>query len=74
MRHINIEDEEEKHKFVKEVAKAFNENKDLASYGDLEPGSYLALRWGLGNDCILVLKLDEYFQQENYSGLLNKGA
>ncbi len=53
--------------FVKEAAAYFEEHDDKATYGgDPTPGEYLALRWGLGRDCVLVVLLDEYFKPVIY--------
>lgn len=35
-----------------------DENADF-QYGNLTPGSLLALRWGLDRNCVLVVKLDD---------------
>lgn len=52
--------------FAEEAAADFTKNPEHASYGSLEQGSLLALRWGLGGDCVLVLKLDDDFERVNF--------
>lgn len=67
-----VEEELEKIEFAKKAALDFEMHPDHSTCGSLEPGSYLAIRWGLGNDCVLVLKLDENFESINYQNLVKK--
>lgn len=53
---------DEQREFVDKAAKAFSMDPKWRTYGDIEPGSYFAVRWGGGNDCVLLLRLDEYFE------------
>jgi hypothetical protein len=64
--------ENDKLDFVEGVKKKFDEQPWLAADGDLSPGSYFAMRWGMGDDCILVLKLDEDHRPEVYQQALDK--
>lgn len=68
----SVEEEESLLKVVKDAAENFEGNPKHASFGDLTPGSYLALRWGLGEDCILILKLDHYFENRNYQQAIKR--
>ena len=70
MRHVYINSELERHAFAKKAALAFEGDSRMSSYGEVTLGGYLALRWGLGNDCVLVLKLDDYFEPELYTHLI----
>lgn len=58
--------------FAKKAAKHFAENPKHSSYtdGDITSGCLLALRWGLGDDCVLVLQLDESHVPTNYQNLV----
>ena len=48
--------------FVKEAAEQFAGRSKMATYGGSPtPGEYLAIRWGLAEDCILVIKVDTDF-------------
>lgn len=71
-RMTTFNEEKERMEFAKKAAKHFAEDLKYCSYGDLAPGSYLALRWGLGNDGVLVLKLDENYESVNYQGLVKQ--
>lgn len=66
-RSTNIEEELKVIEFVKKAAKNFAENPHHASYGEIGGDNYIALRWGLGYDCVLVLKQDEYWEPRNYT-------
>jgi hypothetical protein len=47
--------------FAKRAAEKFAAEPKTSSFSDADitRGEFLALRWGLGDDCVLVLKLDE---------------
>ena len=68
----SISDTEELLDFVKKAANHFSQNEQHSTFGDLIPGSYLAIRWGLGNDCVLVLKVDENSQIVVFQQAINK--
>lgn len=63
-----IRNERELVAFAEKAAAAFKANAKLASFGSDHPaqGEYLALRWGMDNDCVLVLKLDPDFEPVNF--------
>ena len=62
----SIEEQKRLLKFVEEAATDFNEHPDHTTYGSTEAGGLLAIRWGMGGDCVLVLKVDENFEPMNY--------
>lgn len=59
--------------FAYKAAKDFAANKNHATFGDIAPGNFLALRWGMGGDCVLVVKLD-WCEPTNYTGLVKELA
>lgn len=65
-----VSEEETLMVFAKKAAQDFKDHPDHASYGEIGEGNFLALRWGMGNDCVLVLKQDEYWQPVNFQGLV----
>lgn len=69
MRQVTKWEEQKKQEFLAEAARLFAENPHLKTYteGDIVPGCYFAVRWGLDNDCILLLKLDEYEEPTIYA-------
>lgn len=52
--------------FVREVATAFASDQKMNSYGELTPGSLLAIRWGLHGRAIKVVRLAEDFEPVVY--------
>lgn len=69
---MTITEREEQLTFIRRAKTFFETREQGYSYGDLTPGSYLALRWGLDNDCIKLLKLDESFQIELYEQAIDR--
>ena len=61
-----LENQEKLIGFVKQAVKRFGESPGLATFGDVRPGEYLALRWGMGEDCVLVIRLDKNFEPINF--------
>jgi hypothetical protein len=59
-------------KFAEDAAAAFKKDPNMATYGDVTAGSFLALRWGMGNDCVLVVKLDENDEPVNFQQLVRE--
>lgn len=58
--------------FARKAAAHFARNPKHHTYtdGEIEPGCLLAMRWGLGDDCVLVLRLDERHTPTNYMELV----
>jgi HD-like signal output (HDOD) protein len=52
--------------FAKKAAEHFAKNPKHYSFGEIERGEYLALRWGMGNDCVLVIRQHEDEQAVNF--------
>ncbi len=74
MRMTFLTNEEETIKFAKMAANDFEKNPQHMSFtlGEIEPGCLFALRYGLGDDCVLVFKLDESFEPVNFQNLVQK--
>ena len=73
MRQINVHDMDDERTFAEKAAKCFAANPKCYSFSDpreLTAGGYLALRWGMGEDCVVVVKLDEYHEPVNYVQLV----
>ena len=56
--------------FADEAAAHFAKEPRHFTYGTLEPGSLLGIRWGLGEDCVLVVKLDDYAEKVNFQNIV----
>src|SRR3989304_310501 len=65
-----LSNELEQIEFVKKASQDLTENLHHNSFGELTPGSLLAMRWGLMDNCILVLKLDVQFTPVNYEEVI----
>lgn len=76
MRHYDAEVDQKKLKFAKEAAEHFNKNPLDVTYTTAGPKNdeYLALRWGMGNDCVLVLKVDEFEEMILYPQFIDREA
>lgn len=70
MRMTTVSDTEDQLAFAKKAADYFATHPGKYSFGAIEPGEYLALRWGGGDDCVLVLKQDDFFQPVNYTRII----
>lgn len=60
--------------FAEAAAKWFTENPHGYSYadgGDIEPDSLLALRWGAGDDCVLVLSVSDHHTPTIYGQVID---
>jgi len=68
----SVQGERELLDFVESAVERFSKDSTLTTFGDLEPESYLAIRWGLMDDCVLVVKLDQYFQNRVYQRAILK--
>jgi len=74
MDHTYINEQEEIIEFVKRAAKRFSKDKKCATYtdGEIEPECYFGVRWGCGDDCVLVLKLDMCFTPTVYGNCIHE--
>lgn len=54
--------------FVRRAAERFTQDEALISYtdDDIEPGTMMAIKWGMDSDCVLVIHLDEISQPTVY--------
>ena len=76
MRLVNVEEEQAQIAFALHAAEAFGANPRMHSFtgGDIAPGVLLALRWGLHDRAVLVLKLDESHVPTIYGDLVPRAA
>lgn len=75
-RHTSVAEETARMEFAKKAAAHFAAHQKHTSYtdGNIEPGAMLALRWGCGNDCVLVLKLDEIERPVLFAQIIQEPA
>jgi len=64
MKDTYIQSESQTLDFVKEAAAFFGKNEKHSTYtkDDIAEGCLFAMRFGQFNDCIIVFKLDDYFE------------
>lgn len=72
VRMVSLSSQKEEIDFANEAAKDFEEYPKHSSFGSLEPGSFFALRWGMGEDCVYVLKLDENYEPAIYQQIIKR--
>lgn len=70
MRMTHISAEQAQIDFAKRAAEAFAAEPKMFTFGDLKPGSLLAMRYGLGDDCVVVMRLDPDHEPVNYQQLI----
>ena len=74
----SLSNEKELIEFVEKASKCFAENPTYSTYtsGEIKDeaykGGYLAIRWGLGEDCVLVVKMEEYQTVRIYQQCIRK--
>ena len=64
----SIEEQTELLEFVKKAGECLANNPELSTYGSLEPGSLLGIRWGMGDRHVKVVRLDADFQSLVFEG------
>ena len=72
MRVYSESEEAEKLEFAKLAAERFKKYSDMYSFtlGNIVPGCFIALRWGLMDRAVLVLKLDEVTEPTVYPDMV----
>lgn len=60
--------------FANRAAAHFATHPKHSTYTDSEiiHGCFFAVRWGMGEDCVVVLKLDESHMPTNYQNLVRE--
>lgn len=74
MRSTDLNETEREAAFAKQAASAFKLNPRLATFGDPDKGSYIAIRWGLMDRGVLVLKIDPDHEPVNYRDIITDNA
>jgi hypothetical protein len=74
MRSTNLKEEAELRAFAIKAAAWFADDPEGATFGAVAPGEFLALRWGMGGDCVLVTRLCADFEPVNYQQAIAKAG
>lgn len=61
-----ISEEKDRVAFAEQAASRFAEDSSLTTFGNPEPGNFLAIRWGIDDSSVLVVKVDAEFQPRVY--------
>ena len=69
----HLDEEKDRLAFVEKVIENFSINTKHCTYGDLTPGSLFALRYGLGNDCIVIFQISDE-EPRNYQNVIPREA
>jgi hypothetical protein len=66
--------EEQVSAFAKRAALSFKNDPNMATFGGNppEPGELFAVRWGMGEDCVLVFRLDPDFVPVNFQEAIKR--
>lgn len=76
MRCVYMETERERQAFAERAARCFAANPDCWTFSDGDgpmPGEWFALRWGLGDDCVVVFKVGDD-EPVNYGQLIRQAG
>lgn len=73
MRMTRIDSEKERSEFACRAANHFSKNPHHFTYTDkeIEADAFLAIRFGMDYDCVVVVKLDEFFEPINYQNIIH---
>ena len=76
MKSVQLSDVKEQIEFVEKAAAHFETHLEHRTFtdGDIEAGCLFGVRWGGGNDCVLVLKVDELFDPIVYGQAIDTEA
>ena len=74
MKQIYLNDRKEEEVFALTAAKYFELHPEHTTFTlkDIVEGCWFAIRWGMDKNCVVVFKLDEYFEPQNYCNIINK--
>lgn len=74
MRQYYEREEEDQLNFAHEAARHFEKNLTDVTYSKTAPekGGLMALRWGMGCDCVVVFRISSYDEVVNYCQFIDK--
>lgn len=71
MRVTDIETENEQVEFAQEAARVFSVDANLATYGgEIKSGAFLAIRWGLMDRSVLLVRVDKDHEPTVYKDII----
>ncbi len=66
-----LEKRQEKDSFAERAAEHFANNQSHYTYGEIKSGEYFALRFGMGEDCVVVFRIDDE-TPVNYQNIIKR--
>lgn len=74
MRMVYMSEDDEVRDFAKMAAMVFAKHRSIYTYtnGGIEAGGLFAVRFGGGDNCVVVFRLDEDFEPINYQQLIDR--
>ena len=60
--------------FANKAARKFEENPSFTTVtiGEIEAGCLFAVKWGLGDDCVLVFQLDNIYEPAIFTQIIKE--
>lgn len=74
-RMTTVAEEQERISFAKRAAEHFAKHPEHYTFtgGDIVPGCLFAVRWGIGDDCVLVFRVDPDCEVVNFQQAVQRG-
>lgn len=71
---VNVNERKERKEFAEEAATYFYKHPNKTTYTseEIKAGELFALRFGMGDDCVVVFRLDENQDVENYQNIISR--
>lgn len=76
MKLVTLSGENDRQSFATDAANHFKANPDHRTYarGNITPGEWFAVLWGLGDDCVMVFKIADDTEVTVYQQIVDKFA
>jgi len=74
MRMVYMSTEQEEQEFARRAAACMAANPKIWTFtdGEIQPGCLFAMRYGLGDDCVVVMRLSDYHVPTNFQNLIRE--
>jgi len=76
MRSTYISEDLQQIEFARKAGEHFANHPEHTTFtdGEIEPDAFLAIRWGMDNDCVLVTQLHSYHEPTIYAQAVKKAG
>lgn len=75
MKQVKMHEVRQELAFIEEAIGVFMTRDNIRTFtasGEIKPGEMFAVRWGAGDDCVLVLKIAEDFEPRIWANCIPK--